>query len=151
MHRTSDDPVHTLPDVLTAAPGSMPAATASPTAAARVLIVDADPALHGLLQEWLSAAGCHVVQFDGEAGSPVEPFDLVIVDVPYPRQGGVDLIARIKKRHPMTPILALSSTFFGRIECCGPVAHALGVACVLPTPLARQVLLDAVRRFVSLQ
>ncbi len=148
MNRTSDDPVHALPDVLTAAPGSIPAATASPTAAARVLIVDVDCALFGLLAEWLGVEGCEVIRAAGDDAGAAERFDLVIVDVPFPRQGGVDLTARIAKRHPMTPILAMSSTFFGRIECCGPVARALGVACVLPTPLSRQALIDAARRFL---
>jgi CheY-like chemotaxis protein len=119
---------------------------ASTTPAPRVLVVDADRALFGLIQEWLSAEGCVVLAQCGAAPEEAEPFDLVIVDVPYPRDCGVDSISRLSKRHPMTPILALSSTFFARIECCGPVARALGVACVLPTPVSRQALIDAVRR-----
>jgi CheY-like chemotaxis protein len=127
------------------------ASSPSPTPAPRVLVVDADCALFGLLAEWLGAEGCEVVQAAGDDAGAAERFDLVIVDVPFPRQGGVDLTARIMKRHPMTPILAMSSTFFGRIECCGPVARALGVACVLPTPLSRQALVDAARRFLPMR
>jgi CheY-like chemotaxis protein len=134
-----------------AAPRSNPAPAAlsppaSTTPARRVLVVDADRALFGLIREWLSAEGCVVLAPGGAATEPAEAFDLVIVDVPYPRDCGVDSISRLSKRHPMTPILALSSTFFARIECCGPVARALGVACVLPTPVTRQALVDAVRR-----
>lgn len=141
MTRTSD--VETEPPL-----GLSAALSPSPTPAPRVLVVDADCALFGLLAEWLGAEGCEVIRAAGDDAGAAERFDLVIVDVPFPRQGGVDLIARIAKRHPMTPILAMSPTFFGRIECCGPVALALGVACVLPTPLSRQVLIDLARRFL---
>ena len=141
MTRTNDAEAEPAPHLNTA---SSPSRTPAP----RVLVVDADCALSGLLAEWLGSEGCEVVQAAGDDAGAAERFDLVIIDVPYPRQGGVDLIARITKHHPMTPILAMSSTFFGRIECCGPVARALGVACVLPTPLSRQALVDAPRRFL---
>jgi len=109
----------------------------------RVQVIDADPAWRGLLEEWMSALGCVIVPDDEQAAQRV---DLVIVDVPFPRQGGVDLVQRVASRHPATPILALSSTFFSRIECCGPVARALGVDCVLPKPATREAITAAVRR-----
>jgi CheY-like chemotaxis protein len=114
--------------------------------APRVLVIDADRALIGLLGEWLSALGCSAVH--GAGGDLDGRFDLVIVDVPYPRQGGVDLVARVAARHPKTPILALSSTFFAGIECHGPVARSLGVACVLPKPATRETLTNAVRNLL---
>lgn len=121
-------------------------APASTIPAPRVLVVDADRALFGLIEEWLQSEGCAVVAQGGADRLEDESFDLVIADLPYPRDCGVDSISRLSKRHPMTPILALSSTFFARIECCGPVSRALGVACVLPKPVSRQALIDAVRR-----
>lgn len=78
--------------------------------------------------------------------APAPAVDLVVVDLPFPRQGGVDLIKRINSRHPATPILALSSSFFSRIECCGPVARDLGVDCVLPKPATREAIAAAIRR-----
>src|SRR5262245_66358154 len=73
--------------------------------APRVLVVDADPALLGLLEEWLEGEGCRVVA-DGadEAGS--DGFDLAVVDVPFPRQGGLSLLKRVAEPHPGRPILA---------------------------------------------
>jgi CheY-like chemotaxis protein len=119
------------------------AANAGRAAPYRVCVIDTDPAWHVLLEEWLSALGCVVVP-DNEAVS--QRVDLVLVDVPFPRQGGVDLVQRVASRHPATPIVALSSTFFSRIECCGPVARALGVDCVLPKPATREAISAAVRR-----
>jgi CheY-like chemotaxis protein len=115
--------------------------------APRVLVIDADRALIALLDEWLRALGCSVVhETGGHAGGR---FDVVIVDVPYPRQGGVDLVSRVAAGHPKTPILALSSTFFARVECHGPVARALGVDCVLPKPATREALTNAVSNLLT--
>jgi CheY-like chemotaxis protein len=107
--------------------------------AARILLVDADPALSGLIEEWLAALGCSVVQ---------ERPDLILVDVAFPRQGGADVLKRLGAEHPGTPLLALSSNFFGRIERNGAVARALGVAAVLPKPVSREALIAAVRNLV---
>ncbi|WP_088278354.1 response regulator [Ideonella sp. A 288] len=113
----------------------------------RVLVVEADGPLIGLLQTQLEAEGCLVTA--ESAAEPGAPADLIVVDLPYPRQGGVDSIRRIATRHPMTPILALSSTFFAGIECWGPVARELGVDCVLPKPASCQALGQAVRRLLA--
>jgi CheY-like chemotaxis protein len=117
----------------------------------RLLLVDADAALAGLIEEWLADEGCVVLRQSGAdtVATAEGPFDAIIVDVPFPRQGGVDLIRRVAQNHPMAPILALSSTFFAGIECCGPVARALGATCVLPNPASRAALIGAVRRLLS--
>jgi CheY-like chemotaxis protein len=106
---------------------------------ARVLVVDADPALNGLLEEWLSEEGCRVVQQDP---------DLILVDLPLPRQTGANLVRQLAARHPGTPLIALSSNFFGRIEANGAVARALGAAAVLPKPLTREALIGTLRKLL---
>jgi DNA-binding NarL/FixJ family response regulator len=113
-----------------------------------VRLVDADSAWRELLEQWLSAMGCTVLP-DADNTTP-GPVDLVIVDVPFPRQGGVDLVRHIAAQHPATPILALSTNFFSGIECNGPVARALGVECVLPKPATREALAAAVRLVLPL-
>ena len=75
-------------------------------------------------------------------------FDLVIVDIPFPRHGGAQLIARVTGDHPGVPILALSSCFFGDIECQGEVARSVGVQSVLPKPVTRDRLVRAVQGLV---
>jgi CheY-like chemotaxis protein len=112
----------------------------------RVCVIDADDAWRALLEQWLQGMGCEVVPEPADASTPAPTVNLVIVDLPFPRQGGVDLVKRITSRHPATPILALSSNFFSRIECCGPLARDLGVDCVLPKPATREAIADAVRR-----
>jgi two-component system, OmpR family, response regulator len=115
--------------------------------APRVLVVDADPALLGLLEEWLSGQGLTVVADADEAGQ--NGFDLAVVDVPFPRHGGLCQLKRVAERHPGVPILALSSNFFAGIANTGMVARALGVAGALPKPVSREALIDAVGKLVG--
>ena len=127
-----------------------PPARRDPSGLRRVRLVDTDNAWRGLLEQWLSALGCTVLP-EPSADDPSPPaVDLVIVDVPFPRRGGVDLVRRVANQHPATPILALSTNFFSGIECCGPVARALGVDCVLPKPATREALATAVRLVLPL-
>src|SRR5262245_3345433 len=114
----------------------------------RILVVDTDHALLGLIEEWVGVCNC-VVESDQDrrtrAGEEKDPYALLIVDVPHPRRGGIELLQRLAGEHPGTPIIALSSTFFSGIESNGGVARTLGVACVLPKPVARESLVTAVR------
>ena len=112
----------------------------------RILVVDTDRALLGLLEEWLDDYG-FVVEAEHERGTARDGgrVDLVIADVPHPKRGGIELLRRLAAEHPGTPVIALSSTFFPGIERSGGVARTLGVACVLPKPVGRESLITAVR------
>ena len=77
-----------------------------------------------------------------------ERFDVAIVDVPFPRHGGVDLIQRVATAHPSAPIVALSSAFFADVSWYGAVARGLGVACALPKPVAHEALTNAIRNLL---
>lgn len=112
----------------------------------RVALVDLDADLQGLLEAWLHEAGITVVVPAAAPTDTAAAVDLIVIDVPFPRQCGVDSIRRVASRHPAAPILALSSTFFPGIDCCGQVARTLGAACVLPKPVTRDVLFGALRR-----
>jgi len=102
----------------------------------RVLLVDADPALRGLIEEWLADEDCTLVD---------ERPDVVLVDLPAPREHGAGCVKRISNAHPHAPVVALSSSFFDGIEANGAIARQLGVARVLPKPLTRDALLAALR------
>jgi CheY-like chemotaxis protein len=104
---------------------------------AKVLLVEADPALRGLVEEWLSDADWRVVE---------DHPDVVLVDLPAPREQGPSAIRRVSNAHPHAPVVALSSSFFDGIESNGAIARALGVSSVLPKPLTRDALLAALRR-----
>ena len=107
------------------------------TALTRILLVDGDAALRGLIEEWLA---------DEEFTLVDERPDLVLVDLPWPRDDGASAVRRVSNAHPSAPVVALSSSFFPGIEANGALARSLGVASVLPKPLTRDALLAAVRR-----
>lgn len=107
---------------------------------ARVLLIDADPALRGLVEEWLAEEDWSLVDDDP---------DVVLVDLPAPREHGSARMQRISNAHPRAPVVALSSSFFDGIEANGAIARALGVASVLPKPLTRDALLAALRRAMA--
>jgi len=115
----------------------------------RVLVVDADHTLLALLEEWLAGKACAVVEERSQGGGAGQRYDLVIVDVPFPREGGADLLRRIAHEHPATPVLALSSAFFDGVGCRGPVARALGVTCVVPKTASRETLTRVVGELLS--
>src|SRR5262245_57576081 len=93
---------------------------------ARILVAGADPALYGLLEEWLAEEGCRVVDHDP---------DLVVVDLPLSKAAGVKLVSELAAWHPGKALIALSSNFFAGVEASGAVARALGVDAVLAKPL----------------
>jgi len=79
----------------------------------KVLVVGADPALAELLDEWLTLESCSAV---------AERPDVVLVDVPFPRELAVQRLKRIGDEHPGTPVLAM------------------------PKPLTREAFVAALRR-----
>jgi PleD family two-component response regulator len=64
----------------------------------KVLLVDADPALAELLEKWLADHGCRVVD---------ERPDLVLVDLPVPRERGLARLRQLGDAHPNTPVVAM--------------------------------------------
>jgi CheY-like chemotaxis protein len=116
----------------------------------RVLLVDLDPPIAALIEEWLCGAGFEVhLAIEPVAGHALSA-DLVLVDVPFPRQGGERLRA-LAQALPGAPILALSPTFFAGVAARGAVARELGVAGVLAKPVQCAALLSAVAELLGLQ
>jgi CheY-like chemotaxis protein len=112
----------------------------APHKGVRILVADADCALFGLLEEWLSGTGIELAGACGPDDAAHDGYDLILVDLPFPRQDGHQMVKSLAREHPGTPIIALSSTFLPGIEACGAVARELGVAGALPKPLTREAL-----------
>lgn len=107
----------------------------------RVLVLETDPALAELLEEWLAERGCAVAR-ELRSGQ----VDFIVADVPDLRGGGARTLRPLAETHPGTPILALSSSFLAGVEGDATVARWLGVADVLAKPVTRDALLRAVDR-----
>ena len=130
------------------APGSAAHAQAQPLPS--VLLVDIEPALAGLLAEWLHQDGIHACAARGPLADALPGCaELLVIDIPFPRQGASPRLQALALAWPGTPILALSSTFFAGVAARGEVARSLGVAAVLATPVSRDDWLAAVRRLLE--
>jgi DNA-binding response OmpR family regulator len=111
----------------------------------RILVVEPDDLILGLLERWLAEAGYIVVvetlqrlaQVVG-GGKP----QLVIIDVPDPL-GAEKIIESVREVHA-TPILLLSARLRRGTGSSTSVARQLGVRNVLPKPFTRDELLSAV-------
>ena len=105
----------------------------------RILVVEPDELILGLLERCLSEAGYEVVL---EASlTPPEPH-LVIIDVPDPL-GADKIINSVREKHA-SPILLLSARFRRGTGSSVTMARQLGVRNVLPKPFTRDELLSAV-------
>lgn len=123
-----------------------PAPATPPGRSATVLLVDVDAALTGLVAEWLASLG--IEAREERDAVPGARYDLLIVDIPFPRRDGAQRIARVVQEHPDTPVIAISAAFFRGVVCCGMITGKLGVAGVLPKPVPRADFLDLVQRLL---
>jgi CheY-like chemotaxis protein len=115
-----------------------------------ILVIGADGATRELLREWLAEAGWQVVEDAAAAPSSGEGKEgrglaLVLVDLAFPRLGRAEALQRVAHEHAGVPVLALSATFHASAEGSGQIARSLGVAGVLPKPIRREALMNAVR------
>lgn len=106
-----------------------------------VLLLDLEPAMAGLVDEWLARDGWRVQQDAAHAAG----VGLIVIDLPYPRQDGAARVRQLQRAWPGVPVLVLSSTFLPGVPAHGEVARQLGAAAVLASPVAR----DTLRAVVS--
>jgi DNA-binding response OmpR family regulator len=112
----------------------------------RILVVEPDDQILGLLERWLGEAGYAVVVETSlrphrAAGDGADP-NLVIIDVPEPL-GAEKIIESVRQVHAGA-ILLLSARFRQGMGSSSAVARQLGVSNVLPKPFTRDELLSAV-------
>jgi two-component system, NtrC family, response regulator AtoC len=86
----------------------------------KVLIVDDDQAIRGLLRTLLVRWGHNVTEADDGAHVvellASESFDLVITDLVMPQVGGIEVIGYVRERQPKTPVVMLTAG--GSIRDC---------------------------------
>jgi|SRR5215469_5397266 len=114
---------------------------------ASILLVDDQPMLRELLGTWL---GQHVgnvfLAEDGEEALRVlsaRKIDLIISDVVMPGMSGVELIKKVHEANGHGPPVILITGF---IDVTLREAQDLGAQAILEKPLARENLLNEIRR-----
>lgn len=115
---------------------------------ARIVIVEEDPLIRALVEEWLGAED-HEAQGRGRIEALAgEGADLLIVDVLRPRHGGCAALHRLQAAYPHLPIIAISSHFVPGSSGAS-AARALGVRRIVGKPFTRNDLLGAVREVLG--
>jgi CheY-like chemotaxis protein len=124
-------------------PEPEPGGAVADRAPRRVLLCDIEPAMAALFAEWLGADG---LQADADASRPEPPAALILIELPFPRQGGTLRLRELAGAWPGVPLIVLSPTLLPGVSPQGEVARALGAAAVLPAPVSRAALRAAVAR-----
>jgi PAS domain S-box-containing protein len=121
-------------------------ADAIPSSIRRVLIVDDEPAIRGLLAEVLRGAGFDVLTAqDGREAlerAAQASVDLMITDLIMPEVEGIELIAMIRRQVPALKVIAMSGLFSADML---RAARLLGAQATLTKPLTGEMVLDCIR------
>ena len=116
----------------------------------KLLVIDDDPAVRGLLRQILTGAGYAVLEAgDGKIGMRQierEPVDLVITDLVMPEQEGLETVKRLRVERPELPVIAISGAFGGSFL---NTARRFGATAALPKPIDPEALLRAVREALA--
>lgn len=114
---------------------------------ARILIIDDDDLLRGVLAKALGYAGHEVIQAaDGLQGTDLfhaTPVDLVVTDLIMPVQEGVETIVRLRRDNPKIPIIAISGGVTNS-KLYLDMAGKIGARRILPKPFTPQELIAVV-------
>ena len=117
----------------------------------RVLVVEDDPSVRGLLQTILEDEALEVIlAADGEEGlklaRTVDP-DVVLLDVMMPGLGGPDIIRRLRQPDGSLPFAVLVVT--GAPDVIAPLRSELGPEAVLEKPFDITTLATRVKSLAS--
>jgi DNA-binding NtrC family response regulator len=111
----------------------------------RLLLIDDDIAVRGLLRQILTGAGYLVVEAgDGRIG--MNQIDLVITDLVMPEQEGLETLQRLRSTRPEIPVIVISGAFGGSFL---KTARRFGAIATLAKPIDAEDLLRAVRNALS--
>jgi DNA-binding response OmpR family regulator len=114
---------------------------------ARILLIDDDDALRGVIAQNLILAGHTVIEAaDGRQGVDLfhaTPVDLVLTDLVMPGKEGVETIIELHGENPDLPIIAMSGGM-PRSSMYLDIAAKLGARRALAKPFTPQDLLKAI-------
>ena len=120
---------------------------------AKILVIDDDDIVNGMIVQLLSEAGYDAVGAqDGDRGLKLvetESFDMIVTDIVMPKKEGLETILELRKKNKMVPIIAISGG--GKINADEYllVAKGLGAKYTFKKPFDNKAFLNAVRVCLS--
>lgn len=116
---------------------------------ARILVIDDDADVRGVIRRHLVTEGHEVVEApDGKAGMKLyreHPADLVVTDLFMPEQEGLETIRELKRSFKDARILVVTGAAPGGRLDFRAHATALGAGATVSKPFTREELLNAVQ------
>ena len=113
----------------------------------RILLIDDDEMLRGVLAKALTHAGHSVLQAaDGQQGVEITraaPLDLVITDLVMPVKEGVETILVLKRERPKLPVIAISGGL-SNSDLYLDIAARMGAKRILAKPFTPAELLQVI-------
>ncbi len=118
---------------------------------ARILVIDDEVAIRGMLRDMLEGEGHLIVEApDGAVAMKRwrehqdQPFDLIITDILMPEKDGLEVIREIRRLSPQTKVIAISGGSPQVHIRFLDIANCLGAYRTIEKPFALNTLLDAV-------
>jgi DNA-binding NtrC family response regulator len=116
---------------------------------ATLLIVDDDNNIRETLHELLSASyECHTADRAEQALEylEVENYDVVLTDISMPGLSGREILKRVQRKHPNTPVIVISGN--SNAEAAAELL-AMGAFAYLTKPFQLEVVEDTVVRAIA--
>ena len=119
-----------------------------------ILVIDDDEIMRDLVADWLEAAG-YAVRKASSCGAWIgqllgqQPPALIVTDMFMPGPCGTDAIAKLKKKHPGTALIAVSGRFNSGEALSAEAALAAGASGALAKPIKRADLIRVVAELVG--
>jgi CheY-like chemotaxis protein/HPt (histidine-containing phosphotransfer) domain-containing protein len=118
----------------------------------RILIIDDDPGMHGMLQISLAPLGYNVVAAEnGRQGLEMleaEPFSVVILDIMLPDLDGIEILRRIREQWPEIEVIML--TAYASLETAIEAVR-LGAYDYVTKPFRLDAIRSAIKRSMEKQ
>jgi len=121
----------------------------------RILIVDDEPEIEKLLEEFLKKKGFEVLATSNpekalEILESDAKIDLIVLDMRMPKMKGIDILKTMKRINRVTPVVILTGSIDAQTydEELGELGYGLDDVCYKPVDL--MVLLEAIEKKLGL-
>jgi CheY-like chemotaxis protein len=119
----------------------------------RILLVDDDEDLRGIIRRFLDRSGFSVTTAthgrEALERLATERADLVVTDLMMPEMSGLELIRELRSGHPTLPIIAMSAGADLRGDRSLEQASQAGARVVLEKPFAMHRLIHEIRALLA--
>ncbi len=120
--------------------------------AKRLLVIDDDISIQRSIRRQLKASSALDIDFEenplmGLRKLGQTPYDLVLCDIKMKPVSGLELLAKIKKRHPALPVIILTGLVDDQII---EVARRIGSSAFLFKPIRKNELIESIYKILKL-